>query len=97
MLSLRPEGPKRREVWRSSADRRVVPDRKFESVVHPGLTSLGLEGFEPATGGLEIRCSVQLSYSPKCRKLPTELRFLIKFGHRYCTRSTPYSYLIGIV
>ena len=43
----------------------LVPDRKLESnqLVYPGcLLMVRLAGFEPATYGLEVRCSIQLSY-----------------------------------
>ena len=34
---------------------------------HANLILVGAAGLEPATAGLEIRCSIQLSYAPSAR------------------------------
>ena len=47
----------KRAVPLKTAKRRTSVSRMIENVV-------GVEGLEPTTLGLEIRCSIQLSYTP---------------------------------
>jgi hypothetical protein len=49
------------------------PRGQFHKCQECYLNQIGLEGLEPPTGGLEIRCSVQLSYSPTCLHSPSAL------------------------
>ena len=47
-----------------------------------GLVVVGAAGLEPATLGLEIRCSIRLSYAPKCSSGTLTGLWLSSVSHR---------------
>src|SRR5215469_13896249 len=59
--------------------RRLLCNKIFEIY---GLGVVGPAGIEPATLGLEIRCSIRLSYGPSINQLYSLGGFPGKYGHR---------------